>query len=125
VQAHVSTIQKTHLRDLMADADRCMAMTAYAILICSAVSLSLWVSFAWLSWLILVPREFGGIFLDYSRQQATRETMEKLLKLAEVMPVPPFLGTILEAEIVLLFDNLGFIRFVIGCQAQGEDWKDV
>jgi glucose-6-phosphate isomerase len=55
LQAHVGAIQKTHLRDLMADADRCKAMTA----------------------------EFEGIFLDYSRQQATGETIEKLLKLAE------------------------------------------
>ncbi|TVU44781.1 hypothetical protein EJB05_04237 [Eragrostis curvula] len=55
LQAHVNAIQKTHLRDLMADADRCKAMTA----------------------------EFEGIFLDYSRQRATGETMEKLLKLAE------------------------------------------
>jgi glucose-6-phosphate isomerase len=28
MQAHVGAIQKTHLRDLMADADRCKAMTA-------------------------------------------------------------------------------------------------
>jgi hypothetical protein len=63
----------------------------------------------------LVLSEFEGIFLDYSRQQATGETMEKLLKLAEVDPVPPFFGSILEAEIVPLFDNLGSVRFVIGC----------
>nr|CAB3493030.1 unnamed protein product [Digitaria exilis] len=30
LQGHVGAIQKTHLRDLMADADRCKAMTAYA-----------------------------------------------------------------------------------------------
>jgi hypothetical protein len=33
--------------------------------------------------------------------------MENLLKLAEVDPVPPFFGSILVAEIVPLFDNLG------------------
>jgi hypothetical protein len=41
------------------------------------------------------------------------------------MHFSPFFGSILEDEIVLLFDNLGFIRFAIGCQAQGEDLKDV
>nr|BAA08149.1 phosphoglucose isomerase (Pgi-b) [Oryza sativa] len=55
LQAHVGAIQKTHLRDLMDDAERCKAMTA----------------------------EYEGIFLDYSRQRATGETMEKLFKLAE------------------------------------------
>jgi glucose-6-phosphate isomerase len=35
--------------------------------------------------------EFEGIFLDYSRQQATGETIEKLLKLAEVTPVSHFI----------------------------------
>jgi hypothetical protein len=35
--------------------------------------------------------EYEGIFLDYSRQQATGETMEKLLKLADVTPLSPFL----------------------------------
>uniref|UniRef100_A0A0D9WP04 Glucose-6-phosphate isomerase n=1 Tax=Leersia perrieri TaxID=77586 RepID=A0A0D9WP04_9ORYZ len=60
-QAHVGAIQKTHLRDLMDDAERCKAMTAC----------------------LLVDSEYEGIFLDYSRQRATGETMEKLFKLAE------------------------------------------
>jgi len=34
--------------------------------------------------------EYEGVFLDYSRQQATGETIEKLLKLAEVTPLPSF-----------------------------------
>ena len=34
-QAHVGAIQKTHLRDLMADADRCKAMTAYDLTACA------------------------------------------------------------------------------------------
>ncbi|XBI99653.1 hypothetical protein VPH35_019699 [Triticum aestivum] len=55
LQAHVGAIHKTHLRDLMTDIDRCKAMTA----------------------------EFEGAFLDYSRQQATTETIDKLFKLAE------------------------------------------
>jgi glucose-6-phosphate isomerase len=55
LQAHVGEIQKTHLRHLMHDVERCKAMTA----------------------------EYEGIYLDYSRQRATGETMEKLFKLAE------------------------------------------
>jgi hypothetical protein len=39
MQAHVSATQKTHLRDLMTDADRCKAMTAYGILFCPVVLL--------------------------------------------------------------------------------------
>ncbi|RLN17313.1 glucose-6-phosphate isomerase, cytosolic [Panicum miliaceum] len=35
LQAHVGAIQKTHLRDLMADADRCKAMTAYDLTPCA------------------------------------------------------------------------------------------
>jgi len=46
--------------------------------------------------------EFEGIFLDYSRQQATRETIEKLLKLAEVTPVSYFFCNIKEAWIAFL-----------------------
>ncbi|CAN6251996.1 unnamed protein product, partial [Urochloa humidicola] len=38
--------------------------------------------------------EFKGIFLDYLKQQATGETIEKLLKLAEVTPVSIFLNII-------------------------------
>ncbi len=52
---HVAAIDKTHLRDLIQDADRCEAMTA----------------------------EHNGIFLDYSRQRATAETMDLLYALAE------------------------------------------
>jgi hypothetical protein len=33
-----------------------------------------------------IGREFEGIYLDYSRQQATTETVDKLFKLAEVTP---------------------------------------
>jgi hypothetical protein len=32
----------------------------------------------------LVGREFEGVYLDFARQQATTETVDKLFKLAEV-----------------------------------------
>ncbi|KAK1433576.1 hypothetical protein QVD17_10488 [Tagetes erecta] len=55
LKAHVGEIDKTHLRDLMADTDRCSSMML----------------------------EFDGILLDYSRQRATVDTLSKLKKLAE------------------------------------------
>ncbi|KAI3726738.1 hypothetical protein L1987_66542 [Smallanthus sonchifolius] len=55
MKAHVGEIDKTHLRDLMADTDRCKSMML----------------------------EFDGIFLDYSRQRATANTVSKLFALAE------------------------------------------
>ncbi|XVF63882.1 hypothetical protein PTKIN_Ptkin09bG0121700 [Pterospermum kingtungense] len=55
LKAHVEDIKTTHLRDLMSDKERCQLMMV----------------------------EFDGMFLDYSRQQATLDTMDKLYKLAE------------------------------------------
>lgn len=55
LKAHVDVIKRMHLRDLMSDNDRCKTMML----------------------------EVDGILLDYSRQRATLETMDKLLKLAE------------------------------------------
>lgn len=52
---HVQEIKKTHLRDLMSDTDRCQSMMV----------------------------DFDGILLDYSRQNATLKTMDKLYQLAE------------------------------------------
>ncbi|XP_009364475.2 glucose-6-phosphate isomerase, cytosolic 2B [Pyrus x bretschneideri] len=55
LKAHVEDIKKTHLRNLLNDVKRSQAMTV----------------------------EFDGLLLDYSRQCATVETLQKLLKLAE------------------------------------------
>lgn len=55
LKSHVEDIKKTHLRDLMKDVERCKSMMG----------------------------EFDGLLLDYSRQCATQDTMEKLFKLAE------------------------------------------
>ncbi|KAJ4701882.1 Glucose-6-phosphate isomerase [Melia azedarach] len=52
---HVDEIKKTHLRDLMSDTERCQSMMV----------------------------EFDGMLLDYSRQNATPETTDKLYQLAE------------------------------------------
>ncbi|KAH1109548.1 hypothetical protein GLYMA_04G032600v4 [Glycine max] len=55
LKAHVEDINKTHLRDLLSDDKRCQSMLV----------------------------EFDDILLDYSRQQATPETIQKLFELAE------------------------------------------
>ncbi|KAK7316382.1 hypothetical protein VNO77_35386 [Canavalia gladiata] len=56
LKVHAEDIKKIHLRDLLSDDERSKSMVV----------------------------EFDGILLDYSRQQATLETREKLFKLAEV-----------------------------------------
>ncbi|XP_047325040.1 glucose-6-phosphate isomerase, cytosolic [Impatiens glandulifera] len=53
LKSHVEDVKKTHLRELMNDANRCKSMFT----------------------------EFDGLVLDYSRQSATLETMDKLFKL--------------------------------------------
>ncbi|KAK2660517.1 hypothetical protein Ddye_007050 [Dipteronia dyeriana] len=55
LKAHMEEIKKTHLRNLMSDSARCQSMMV----------------------------EFDGMLLDYSRQNATLETVNKLYKLAE------------------------------------------
>eukprot|EP00804_Cyclotella_cryptica_P017530 CCRYP_006702-RB/>CCRYP_006702-RB protein AED:0.16 eAED:0.16 QI:0/0.5/0.33/1/1/1/3/148/670 len=55
LQRHAQQIKSTHLRDLLQDPERCDAMWA----------------------------EHDGVYYDYSRQQATLETMELLFDLAE------------------------------------------
>ena len=55
LQKHAKQIQSTHLRDLLQDEERCEAMYA----------------------------EHDGVYLDYSRQSATQETMKLLMELAE------------------------------------------
>ncbi|KAK3424793.1 hypothetical protein EUGRSUZ_F01561 [Eucalyptus grandis] len=55
LKGHVEDIKRTHLRELMADAERCRSMMV----------------------------EFDNILLDYSRQRATLDTIDKLLALAE------------------------------------------
>lgn len=55
LKGHVEDINKTHLRELLSDTDRSKSMMV----------------------------EFDGIFVDYSRQRATLDTLDKLFKLAE------------------------------------------
>lgn len=56
LQSQASTVTKNHLRKLLQDEERCKSMIT----------------------------DFEGMLLDYSRQQVTKDIMEKLFKLAEV-----------------------------------------
>nr|CAB55567.1 cytosolic phosphoglucose isomerase [Clarkia gracilis subsp. gracilis] len=55
LKAHLEDIKRTHLRELMGDTERCQSMMV----------------------------EFDNIFLNYSRQQASPDTINKLYKLAD------------------------------------------
>ncbi|KAF6166629.1 hypothetical protein GIB67_005491 [Kingdonia uniflora] len=55
LKGHVEDIKKTHLRELMSDSERCKSMMV----------------------------EFDGVLLDYSRNRARQDTMDKLFGLAE------------------------------------------
>eukprot|EP00898_Chlorokybus_atmophyticus_P005352 jgi/Chlat1/5818/Chrsp4S06282 len=55
LQDHVKDIEDTHLRDLLSDVSRCKEMMT----------------------------EFDDVFLDFTRQRATKETMQLLLNLAK------------------------------------------
>ena len=56
---HVKDIEKTHLRDLLKNYDRCENLTL----------------------------EHDGVYVDYARQRVTEETMEKLYALAKASGV--------------------------------------
>ena len=56
LQNHVHEIEKTHLRELLADEERCELLTA----------------------------EHNGVYLDYARQRVTEDTMQMLYDLADV-----------------------------------------
>ncbi|EMS52088.1 Glucose-6-phosphate isomerase, cytosolic [Triticum urartu] len=85
LQAHVGAIHKTHLRDLMTDADRCKAMTA----------------------------EFEGVFLDYSRQQATTETVDKLFKLAETAKLKEKIDKMFKGEKINTTENRSVLHVAL------------
>ncbi|KAJ9674701.1 hypothetical protein PVL29_023935 [Vitis rotundifolia] len=77
LRAHVEDIKKTHLRDLMSDTKRCQSMMV----------------------------EFDGLLLDYSRQCATLETMDKLFKLAEAANLKQKIGRMYNGERINSTEN--------------------
>ncbi|KAF7141807.1 hypothetical protein RHSIM_Rhsim06G0034400 [Rhododendron simsii] len=86
LKAHVDDIKKTHLRELMSDTERCNSMMVYDTL-------------------LNLLNEFDGILLDYSRQCATLETMDKLFKLAEAAGLKGKINRMFDGERINSTEN--------------------
>ncbi|KAF5955813.1 hypothetical protein HYC85_008669 [Camellia sinensis] len=85
LKAHVDDIKKTHLRELMSDSERCKSMMA----------------------------EFDGILLDYSRQCATLETMNKLFKLAEAACLKEKINKMFDGERINSTENRSVLHVAL------------
>nr|AAC08411.1 cytosolic phosphoglucose isomerase [Leavenworthia crassa] len=85
LKKHVEDIKKTHLRDLMNDANRCESMML----------------------------EFDGLLLDYSRQRATVETMNKLLKLAKDAQLPEKISRMFNGEHINSTENRSVLHVAL------------
>ncbi|XP_027904080.1 glucose-6-phosphate isomerase, cytosolic [Vigna unguiculata] len=85
LKAHVEDIKKTHLRDLLTDDKRCQSMLL----------------------------EFDDILLDYSRQQATPETIQKLLKLAEVASLKDKINRMYSGEHINSTENRSVLHVAL------------
>ncbi|KAL7604536.1 glucose-6-phosphate isomerase, cytosolic [Lactuca sativa] len=85
LKAHVADINKTHLRDLMSDNDRCKSMML----------------------------EFDDIFLDYSRQCATLDTMSKLFKLAEAAHLKEKITSMFNGEHINSTENRSVLHVAL------------
>nr|AFK39110.1 unknown [Medicago truncatula] len=82
---HVEDIKKTHLRDLLSNEERSKSMTV----------------------------EFDGILLDYSRQQATLETTEKLFKLAEAASLKQKINQMYNGEHINSTENRAVLHVAL------------
>ncbi|CAN8287636.1 unnamed protein product [Cochlearia groenlandica] len=85
LKAHVEDVKKTHLRDLMSDANRCETMMV----------------------------EFDGLLLDYSRQRATVETMDKLLNLAKVAQLTEKISRMYNGEHINSTENRSVLHVAL------------
>ncbi|XP_027091540.1 glucose-6-phosphate isomerase, cytosolic [Coffea arabica] len=82
---HVEDIKKTHLRELMADTERCKSMMV----------------------------EFDGNLLDYSRQRATLDTLNKLLSLAEAAHVKDKINRMFNGERINSTENRSVLHVAL------------
>ncbi|KAI7731282.1 hypothetical protein M8C21_002558 [Ambrosia artemisiifolia] len=85
LKAHVGEIDKTHLRDLMSDTERCSSMML----------------------------EFDGIFLDYSRQRATVDTVSKLFTLAEEAHLKQKINSMFNGEHINSTENRSVLHVAL------------
>nr|XP_043614977.1 glucose-6-phosphate isomerase, cytosolic [Erigeron canadensis] len=85
LKAHVGAIDKTHLRDLMNDTERCNSMML----------------------------EFDELFLDYSRQRATLGTMSKLFTLAEAAHLKEKINSMFNGEHINSTENRSVLHVAL------------
>ncbi|KAH7524083.1 hypothetical protein FEM48_Zijuj06G0081100 [Ziziphus jujuba var. spinosa] len=85
LKTHVENIKKNHLRDLMDDVVRSQAMMV----------------------------EYDGILLDYSRQQATLETIGKLFKLAEAANLKQKINLMFSGEHINSTENRAVLHVAL------------
>ncbi|KAK6278101.1 hypothetical protein POUND7_018424 [Theobroma cacao] len=85
LKAHVEDFKNTHLRDLMNDKERCQSMMV----------------------------EFDGMLLDYSRQRATLETMDKLYKLAEAASLKQQINRMYSGEHINSTENRSVLHVAL------------
>lgn len=83
-QAHVEDIEKIHLRDLMSDTVRCKSMIMYDIPKFEFKIGLYAVTCVYLFLITISYSDFDGVLLDYSRQRANFDTLNKLHNLAKV-----------------------------------------
>ena len=87
---HAKAIKETHLRDLMQDGKRCAAMTA----------------------------EHDGVLLDYSRQNATAETLRLLLELAKHVDLKGRLQAMANGERINPTENRSVLHMALRAEAK-------
>nr|BAC77714.1 cytosolic phosphoglucose isomerase [Arabidopsis halleri subsp. gemmifera] len=85
LKGHVEDIKKIHLRDLMTDANRCQSMMM----------------------------EFDGLLLDYSRQRATLETVDKLLNLAKAAQLTEKISRMFNGEHINSTENRSVLHVAL------------
>ncbi|KAL0438554.1 UNVERIFIED_CONTAM: Glucose-6-phosphate isomerase, cytosolic [Sesamum latifolium] len=85
LKVHVDDIKKTHLRELMCDTKRCESMMV----------------------------EFDGILLDYSRQCATLDTLNKLKNLAEAAHLKEKINRMFNGERINSTENRSVLHVAL------------
>lgn len=85
LKAHLDDIKNTHLRNLMTDTERCKSMML----------------------------EFDNLFLDYSRQCATTDTIDKLLKLAEAACLKEKIASMFNGERINSTENRSVLHVAL------------
>lgn len=96
LEHHVEDIQKTHLRELMKDEQRCESMI----------------------------KEVDGIVVDFSRQRATSETVAELLSLAKEAQLPEKIEAMWNGEHINSTENRAVLHVALRAPRDAEIFCD-